>query len=70
MKKKKDIFLCDLRKSRNLSQRDLAELVDISASAIGLYEAGRRNPSLRNALKISNFFDTPLDRIKFDCSQR
>lgn len=69
MRKKKIFLLSDLRKAKGLSQRDLATYVDISPGAIGLYESGRRKPSLENALKISNFFEVPVEQIKFNNSE-
>lgn len=46
-----------LRQARNLKQADLGEGIGISASAIGMYEQGRREPDRRTLLKICRFFD-------------
>lgn len=65
MKKAKKIPLVTLRKSKGLSQKDLAIKILVSPSAIAQYELGNRKPTLENALKISNFFDVPVENISF-----
>lgn len=37
--------ISQLRKNRNMTQRDLARALNVSPSAIGMYEQGRRQPS-------------------------
>lgn len=37
--------LREIRQRKGLSQRDLAKMTGISASAIGMYEQGRREPN-------------------------
>lgn len=70
MKKRKQTLLCDLRRIKGISQRDLASIIGVSYGTIALYETGKRNPSLQIALKISSFFGVPVEQIKFDCSDR
>ena len=65
--KDKKVPLSVLRQSKGLSQRALAEKVDVSSGAIGLYESGRRNPTLEIGLRIAAFFDIPADMIQFNC---
>lgn len=67
MKKKKEnkIKLAVLRESKGLSQRDLARETGISPSTIAAYEIGSRNPKLQYALILSNYFNVPIDQIKY-----
>lgn len=37
--------ISQLRKTRNMTQRELARALNVSPSAIGMYEQGRRQPS-------------------------
>ncbi len=66
MKKTKKVSLCVLRKSKGLSQRDLAAQIMLSPSTIAQYELGGRKPTLKNALLIAQFFNIPVDRISFE----
>lgn len=58
--------LIKLRKSRNLTQDDMAKNLNISRSFYGHIESGTRNPGLKLAQKIANFFDTTVDVIFFE----
>ena len=53
----------ELRKSKNLKQDDLAEILSVSRQTIGSLENGRYNPSIILAFKISRFFDLPIEEI-------
>lgn len=52
-----------LRKDRNLKQEELANLLNISASTIGMYEQGRREPDNATLKKIANFFEVSTDYL-------
>ena len=52
-----------LRQERELRQAELAELLHISASTVGMYEQGRRLPSLDMAVRISKVFDVTIDYL-------
>lgn len=52
-----------LRKERNLSQRELADKLGISRSALSLYEIEKREPDTDTLLKISNFFSVTTDYL-------
>lgn len=52
-----------LRKARNWSQSYLAKLLNISPSAVGMYEQGRRTPSLETLVSLSRLLDTTLDYL-------
>ena len=66
-KNPKPIPLNILRKARGISQKDLADALNVSNGLIGLYETGKRKPSLDKALSIASYFDTSVERIQFDC---
>lgn len=55
------ITLKDLREKRGLSQRDLAKLLGVSSSTIGMWESGKREPNFETLLKIAGFFDVTTD---------
>lgn len=52
-----------LRKQRGLNQLQLAEILHISASTEGMYEQGRRTPSLDILIMMSQLFDVSLDYL-------
>lgn len=66
MKKEKTVSLSSLREVKGLSQKELANELNVSVGLIGLYETGRRKPSFDRAMQIARYFDTPVERIKFD----
>ena len=47
-----------LRRNANMSQAELAEMLKISASAVGMYEQGRREPSLDTVVKLTGAVQT------------
>lgn len=55
--------ITNLRKSKGLSQSQLASELSISASAVGMYEQGRRVPDLSTLIAISDLFDVSLDYL-------
>ena len=58
--------LAALRNEKELSQKMFALQVGVSPSLVGMWETGKRNPSLHNAFKIASFFGIPIEQIKFD----
>lgn len=48
--------ISQLRRSRNMTQRQLAKALSVSPSAIGMYEQGRRQPSAELIVAISEEF--------------
>lgn len=65
MKKTKQISLATLRGTRGLTQKEFAHEINVSAGLVGLWETGKRNPSLNKAMAISKYFDTPIEAIAF-----
>lgn len=55
--------LVALRKNAKLSQRELAEKLNIAKANIGFYEVGRSEPNLENLVKIADFFDCSVDYL-------
>lgn len=52
-----------LRRQRNWSQGELAGMLNISPSAIGMYEQGRREPSLTIVAELARIFGVSLDYL-------
>lgn len=52
-----------IRKSKGLSQKELADLVNVSQSAIYYYESGKREIKWDMILKIAVALKTPLDQF-------
>lgn len=50
-----------LRRNANMSQAELASMLKISASAVGMYEQGRREPSLDILVKLAVVFGVSTD---------
>lgn len=53
--------LKSLRKERNVSQKELAEALNVSQTSVALWETGKRKPSLETIMQISTFFAVPCD---------
>lgn len=65
MKNDKKIPLSTLRKARGLTQKEISIEFGVSSALIAMYETGKRIPSLSKALEIGDFFDMPVESIKF-----
>ena len=52
-----------LRKRMGLSQTQLAKQINVCASAIGMYEQGRREPSAKTLADLSRAFGVSLDYL-------
>ena len=52
-----------LRRDRNLSRVELAEVIGVNFQTIGYLERQDYNPSLDLAFKISEYFELPLELI-------
>jgi len=55
--------LQELRKSRNLTQEELAEALYVSRTAISKWESGRGYPSIDSLKAISGFFSISIDEL-------
>ena len=52
-----------LRQRKGWSQTELARRLNISASAVGMYEQGRREPSISMLLALSKEFGVTIDYL-------
>ena len=52
-----------LRAEKEISQKDLAEKLDLSRQTVNSIELGKFNPSIITALKIAEFFQVPVDEV-------
>ncbi|MES2668579.1 MAG: helix-turn-helix transcriptional regulator [Patescibacteria group bacterium] len=53
----------ELRSARGITQEDLAKAVGVSRQTILAIEKGNYAPSVLLALKLSQYFKQPVDRI-------
>lgn len=56
-------ILLTLRKEKGVTQKDLAEYLQISRQAYANYEAGNRSPDFETLIKISEYFDVTVDYL-------
>jgi transcriptional regulator with XRE-family HTH domain len=52
-----------LRKSKNLLQRELAEILSIANDTMIRFESGVRRPSLDNLIILADYFDVSMDYL-------
>jgi len=52
-----------LRKQKNITQKQLAENLEIAERTIRSYEIGENVPTLESFIKIADFFDVSLDYL-------
>ena len=52
-----------LRRKMGWSQAELAQRLHISPSAVGMYEQGRREPSIEVLVALSEEFDVTIDYL-------
>lgn len=55
--------LQELRKSRDMTQEELAEALYVSRTAVSKWESGRGYPSIDSLKEISRFFSVSLDEL-------
>ncbi len=55
--------LIKLRKERHLTQKLVAEGVNVTEIAIQNYEAGRRKPNYDILISLADYFDVSLDYL-------
>ena len=61
-----------IRKSKGLTQDDLAEKLNVSRQAVAKWESGQGYPDIANLINISNLFNVTVDYLvkDSDCSQQ
>lgn len=55
--------LQDLRKSKNMSQPELATIIDVSDRSISAWERGLTFPNTETAIKLADFFNVSTDYL-------
>lgn len=55
--------LKDIRKSRNITQEQLAEKLDVSRSKISSWETNRRDITMTDAINLANLYNISLDNM-------
>ena len=55
--------LFELRKSKNLLQREVAFACSLTTAAYGSYEKGDREPTLETLCKLADFFGVTVDEL-------
>jgi putative transcriptional regulator len=53
----------ELRRSRGMSQEELAGALEVSRQTIISLEKGRYNPSIQLAFKIARYFETAIEDV-------
>ena len=52
-----------IRESRGLTQKQLADKLNIASSTVGMYEQGRRQPDLNTLIKMSDKLLIPISML-------
>lgn len=55
--------LRELRKNKNLSQKDLGDIIGVAANSISQYESGVREPSVEILNKLADLFNVSIDYL-------
>lgn len=55
--------LAELRQNSNLTQKELAKILNITDKAYWSYESGRTEPNIETLIKIADYFDVSLDYL-------
>ena len=54
-----------LRRKEGLTQKELAEKLNMSRASIAYYEIGRRSPDINRAKKLADYFGVSVDYIAY-----
>lgn len=55
--------LAELRINSNLTQKELAKILNVTDKAYWSYESGRTEPNIDTLIKIADYFDVSLDYL-------
>ena len=55
--------LQEQRFARNLSQKEVANAINVSSSIISNYESGERTPSIENLMSLADFYSCSTDYL-------
>lgn len=61
--KKIGSFLKELRKERNLTQEQLAEIVNVSGRTVSRWETGSNMPDLDILIQLSDYYDVDIKEV-------
>ena len=53
----------DLREDNDMSQKQIAELLNISQTTYSKYELGKRNMPIESLIKLARFYNVSLDYL-------
>lgn len=56
-------FLLELRKEKGLSQKEVADILEVSDKTISKWECGEGFPSIDYLVKLSYFYEITIDEI-------
>lgn len=66
-----DVYnIAELRKQKNMTQLELANALGVSKGAVGMWEVGKRTPSLSMAKLIGRYFGVAIEKIEFGNKER
>lgn len=57
------LVIAEYRNKKNLSQKELANILDVNTSTIGLWETNKRFPSPESLVKIADYFNISMDTL-------
>lgn len=55
--------LLSLRRERGLSQQQLADMMGLTRSAVGMYETGKREPDVDTLRRFAEFFHVDMNTL-------
>lgn len=55
--------LIDLRESKNMKQKDLADILNLKQSAVSKYENGLSQPPIPTLIRIAEYFEVSVDYL-------
>ena len=61
--------IADLRREGRMTQRDLAEIINVSDKVISKWETGRTLPDVESILRLSNAFNVSIAEL-FECIEK
>ena len=61
--KKAGLFLKELRKEKNLTQEQLAEIFNVSSRSVSRWETGTNLPELSILVEIADYYDVDIREI-------
>jgi len=56
-------ILKEERKKRNLTQKQIAEVLNLSREAYTLYETGKNTPTTDSLIRLSDFYNLSIDYL-------